>query len=124
MPRYITDDDTFRVLSEYYHHRTDVQRIALSEAISKVPTANVMEVKDLEQRLDDAYKHGYSDCFSDVQEVKHGRWMFSLDHSEGICTVCQYKIWGRPYNNTYLIVPYNYCPNCGSKMDGKETEEV
>lgn len=60
----------------------------------------------------------------DIAEVKHGRWMFSLDHSEGICTVCQYKIWGRPYNNTYLIVPYNYCPNCGSKMDGKEAEDA
>ena len=55
-----------------------------------------------------------------VVEVKHGRWMFSPDDSEGICTVCQYKIYGRPYNNTYLIVPYNYCPNCGAKMSDNE----
>lgn len=43
MPRYITDADTMRVLSEYYHHRTDVQMNALTEAISRVPTADVIE---------------------------------------------------------------------------------
>ena len=52
---------------------------------------------------------------------KHGRWVFSPDHAEGICTRCNYKIYGRPYQNTYMIVPYNYCPNCGAKMD--EVEE-
>ena len=51
-------------------------------------------------------------------ERKTGKWVFSPDHAEGICTVCQYKIYGRSYNNTYLIVPYNYCPNCGAGMKG------
>ena len=54
----------------------------------------------------------------DAEPVRHGRWVFSPDHAEGICTMCNFKIYGRPYNNTYLIVPYNYCPNCGAKMDG------
>jgi len=49
--------------------------------------------------------------------IKHGRWIFSPDHAEGMCTRCNYKIYGRPYQNNYLIVPYNYCPNCGCKMD-------
>ena len=52
-----------------------------------------------------------------VDPVKHGRWIFSPDHAEGICTRCNYKIYGRPYQSSYLIVPYNYCPNCGAKMD-------
>lgn len=43
--RYITDEDVFRVLSEYYHHKTDIQHAALSEAISRVPTADVVEIK-------------------------------------------------------------------------------
>lgn len=51
-------------------------------------------------------------------ERKHGKWIFSPGHVEGACTLCNFKIYGRPYNNTYLIVPYNYCPNCGAKMDG------
>ena len=53
---------------------------------------------------------------ADATEVKHGKWIFSPDHSEGICTICNYKIYGRPYQNTYLIVPYNFCPNCGADM--------
>ena len=68
-------------------------------------------------------------CFSDgVQWVlekidalptvqpQTGKWMFSPDDAEGICTVCQYKIYGRPYQGRYLIVPYNFCPNCGARM--------
>lgn len=57
----------------------------------------------------------------DAEPVRHGGWVFSPDHAEGICTSCNYKIYGRPYQNTYLIVPYNYCPNCGAKM---EVEDV
>lgn len=62
--------------------------------------------------------------FIDAEPVRHGRWIFSPDHSEGVCTHCNFKIYGRPYQNTYLIVPYNYCPNCGAKMDGeRRTDE-
>ena len=60
---------------------------------------------------------------ADVVEVKHGKWMFTPCHSEGICTNCNYKIYGRPYQNTYLIVPYNFCPNCGAKMDKEKRED-
>lgn len=59
----------------------------------------------------------------EAEPVIHGKWMFSPDHAEGICTMCNFKIYGRPYNNTYLIVPYNFCPNCGAKMDGGESDE-
>lgn len=54
----------------------------------------------------------------DAEPVIHAKWICSPDHSEGACTNCNYKIYGRPYQNTYLIVSYNYCPNCGAKMDG------
>ena len=47
---------------------------------------------------------------ADVAPVRHGRWMFGGD---GIveCSVC---------NETYDVnmLPRNYCPNCGAKMDG------
>ena len=57
---------------------------------------------------------------ADVVERKRGKWEISINNSEGICSVCHYKIYGRPYNNTYLIVPYNYCPNCGADMRGED----
>ena len=51
-------------------------------------------------------------------EREKGEWMFSPDGAEGVCTVCQYKIYGRPYQGHYLIVPCNFCPNCGADMRG------
>ena len=46
----------------------------------------------------------------------HGQWIFSQDDSEGTCTNCQYKIYGWKYRGHYMILPYNFCPNCGADM--------
>lgn len=55
---------------------------------------------------------------SDVHTVNHGKWRFSGNYSptkNWICSEC----------NGMVIMPeycwesyYNYCPNCGAKMDG------
>ena len=45
MPRFIEATDALRVLSEYYNYRTDADNYRLAIAISKVPTADVVEVK-------------------------------------------------------------------------------
>lgn len=57
----------------------------------------------------------------DVQEVKHGRWIDVVGAGGMLgtfvgwkCTICGYEITDR-YGQ------YNYCPNCGSRMD--EVEE-
>ena len=64
-------------------------------------------------------KHGKEVVFV---KQKKGKWMFSPDHAEGICTSCNYRIYGRPYQGNYLIVPYNFCPNCGADMRGEKGE--
>ena len=50
----------------------------------------------------------------DAVEVVHGRWKNKQTNSIFTwrieCSVC-----GAEYNTT---VGYNYCPNCGAKMDG------
>ena len=38
--RLIDADVAYKVLAEYYHHRTETQHEALKEALSKVPTVN------------------------------------------------------------------------------------
>ena len=53
----------------------------------------------------------------DVQPVKHGRWI-SIGHKlSRICSVCNcdepYKFADDDAN------VYDYCPNCGAKMDGE-----
>ena len=50
---------------------------------------------------------------ADVAQVVHGRWVPTkapfMNECED-CSVCGYRtVWGHRYN---------YCPNCGAKMDG------
>ena len=40
MRRLIDEQDAFNVLSDYYHHNSSTQHLALQEALSKVPTAH------------------------------------------------------------------------------------
>lgn len=58
----------------------------------------------------------------DVQEVKHGRWLYKEEiygDSTWECSVCgepYILLYGTPSDNLY-----NYCPNCGSlMMDGDD----
>lgn len=51
---------------------------------------------------------------ADVAPVRHGRWIVK----DGIidCSVCNDAGWSVvPYRT--LVEHFNYCPNCGAKMD-------
>lgn len=47
---------------------------------------------------------------ADVAEVKHGRW--KKRGNEKKCSSCDFVY----YSNNDI---WNYCPNCGARMDGK-----
>lgn len=59
---------------------------------------------------------------ADVQEVRHGRWKpFDLTWGRSIysCTACENAFevpteMGKPI--------YEYCPNCGARMEGEQDE--
>lgn len=56
---------------------------------------------------------------ADVAPVRHGRWVPTkapfMNECED-CSVCGYRtVWGHRYN---------YCPNCGAKMDGGDSNEA
>ena len=54
---------------------------------------------------------------ADVQEIKHGKWMGASDGDGIVCSVC-----GSDFCTLVLnVYNYNYCPNCGAKMDGEES---
>ena len=60
---------------------------------------------------------------ADVQEVKHGHWTFryggTYKRSKCYCSVC-----GKPNGVGGIISNQKkpYCPNCGARMDGGDTE--
>lgn len=46
---------------------------------------------------------------ADVQEVKHGKWVYHYRLKKFVCLECGYETKHKP--------DFNYCPNCGAKMD-------
>ena len=53
---------------------------------------------------------------ADVSPVRHGRWL----------EVREKRLFGEHYflcsnckRRNGLMIPFNYCPNCGAKMDGE-----
>lgn len=76
---------------------------------------------------------GLADCIardisdlpaSDVAEVVHGRWIdgaedFTCGNHNAECSICRcYVSWDGCDED------FNYCPNCGARMDGGEDRAV
>lgn len=60
------------------------------------------------------------ECFqsSDVAPVVHGRWnIMEGTKTRRICSKCG---WDVPEYGKF----YSYCPNCGAKMDGGDSDEA
>ena len=52
----------------------------------------------------------------DVAPVRHGRWVSAPHKLARICSVCNRD---EPYKFANINADvYDYCPNCGAKMDG------
>lgn len=72
--------------------------------------------------LDDAYEQGWNDALenlkhipaADVAPVRHGRWKEADDGDGIVCSLCGTDFCTLIYDTEY----FNYCPNCGAKMDG------
>lgn len=58
----------------------------------------------------------------DVVPVVHGRWIerrapHAMGGNSAKCSACNKSV-------QYLGNPVNYCPNCGAKMDGGDSDAV
>lgn len=100
MIRLINAQDAFNVLSDYYHHSTHVQHLALQEALNKVPTV-------------------------DAEPVRHGKWVpkyiriCGQDWVSGMkCSECGEDALNAE-GDEFLT---DYCPNCGARMDEDERD--
>lgn len=57
---------------------------------------------------------------ADVAPVVHGRWVEKEKYTFGImydCSLCENRILDNGHS-------WNYCPNCGAKMDGERKDEA
>lgn len=68
-----------------------------------------------------ALKHMIADePAADVVEVVHGKWNIEIDEDIGIlkhtCSECGFV----KFTDIHVGLNWNYCPNCGAKMDLEE----
>lgn len=54
---------------------------------------------------------------ADVAPVVHGKNLKEKWSSLFECSICHWSCWDTYCNDTS---GYDYCPNCGAKMDGEE----
>lgn len=102
--RQIDADEAYKVLTDYYHHGTEVQHKALKEAIERVPTVDIDAITESHERI--GYDRGFRDGYAQAtSEVRHGHWIVDEDGNIK-CSECGYHGVGD-----------NYCERCGVKMD-------
>lgn len=54
----------------------------------------------------------------DAEPVRHGRWEWK--NGRPFCSVCKNQNEPKHYFEDGTVEEYNYCPNCGAKMDKGE----
>ena len=55
----------------------------------------------------------------DAELVKHGRWLLEREpDGKPYCLHC--SVCDGDFSNISIMQGYDYCPNCGAKMDLKE----
>lgn len=92
MAKYIELEDAYKTLSDYYHHSTDNQHMALREALDRVPAA-------------------------DVVERKTGRWISYIEDGYLECPFC-----GAATNCDGDESELHFCFSCGAKMIGGDED--
>ena len=90
MAEYIKREDAYITLTDYYHHSTKIQHMALKEALDRVPAA-------------------------DVRPVRRGKWVHE-GSDVWRCSECDYGIM--PWNAGVNFCP-NCGADCRGDRGGK-----
>ena len=89
----ISRQAAYEVLTEYYHHRTEIQHQALKEALDRVPAVQ--------------------------PERKTGKWNVYYHDYNDFSYSCNWCGYSAPYNlagGVYKQKKWAFCPNCGARM--------
>ena len=104
-----------RVMDEY------IERGTLMRRIKEIHCAECDSYHGVRCRacwVDDTLDYIDSEPAADVAPVRHGRWVEKEKYTFGImyeCSLCENRILDNGHT-------WNYCPNCGAKMDGGKND--
>ena len=132
--RLIDADVVYKVLTDYYHHRTETQHESLKEALSKVPTVDVELVQPIEEfewchdckeydqnahcchRWTKVIRNTVNDLKTQGYEiVRHGHWEWDGYVYD--------MLWRCSECSCLNENDSDYCPNCGAKMNGERKDD-
>ena len=87
MKRLIDAQDAFNVLTDYYHHHTSAQHLALQEALNKVPTLDAEpQWIPCSERLPEVRQWVLCQCRAGIMDVLRltadGSWNKNYPHTE------------------------------------------
>lgn len=119
--RLIDADEAYKVLTDYYHHKTEIQHDALKEAIERVPIVDIDAITESHERI--GYDRGFRDGYAQAtSEEKRGHWTDNGHIGKRRwCSVCggiafeQYDDYGLAE-----VTESDYCPSCGAKMEAED----
>ena len=97
--------------------------VTLEQAAVAFAIQSVFSTSDCLDALHYAIQKGWISP-SDIAPVRHGKWISLTEcANEGVyCSICKKKVWKSDYalcsHKSRNKLRSDYCPNCGSKMDG------
>ena len=117
MAEYIEREAVLNILASKNAPWDGYQKVAdlrIADVVSKAAYDQVAWERNLAEGQLKSIGKSLGEKMDDVQPVKHGRWVFNKPPDDWImslyaCDQCGHVEEGKP----------NYCPNCGSKMDGE-----
>ena len=100
-----------------------IDREALAEWLKRIPLKDLSDGLGLcrvimEDDFKKAIKKMPKGIVADVAPVRHGRWVKQDKYAFGTfydCSICDNRILDTGHS-------WNYCPNCGCRMDGGDYE--
>lgn len=128
--RLIDAEEAYKVLTDYYHHKTEIQHKALKEAIERVPIADIDAITESHERIgyDRGFRDGYAEALKETDNVPDknvGKWIDAwrsawdgTRHWYRECSECGYE-----RDDDSIDKDTKFCPNCGACMGVKDVRE-